>query len=142
MSETFEKVLTLKNVSMFENASENALSDLIMCSDEKSYKSGEEILTNMQENQYLYIVLSGSVHCFKPDSDEIVLEFNTRQFFGETTVLCPAVIPYRIVASGKTTLLRIHGNKLYQMMSLHPSLAMGFVGELSKQLRQRSGKNI
>ncbi len=142
MAETFEKVLILKNVSMFENASENALSDLIMCADEKSYKNGEEILTNTQENQYLYIILSGSVHCLNADSDEVVLEFNTRQFFGETTVLCPAVIPYRIVASGKTTLLRISGNKLYQMMALHPSLALGFIGELSKRLRQRGGKNI
>lgn len=137
---TFEKVLILKNISMFENASETALSDFIMAAEEKIYKSGDEIINNTTENHYLFIILSGSIQ--RIDSDNEIAELGPRQFFGETTVLCPAVIPYRITANEQTTILRISGNKLYQVMALHPSVAKGFIGELSKRLRQRSGKNI
>lgn len=134
MSITFEKVLILKNVSLFEKASEMALSDLIAAADEKTFKQGEYLIDEEKENNYLFIILSGSVHCI--DKDNIVTEFGPRQFFGETTVLSPAVIPYRIVANEKTTILRISGHRLYQMMSLHPSIAKGFIGELSRRLRQ------
>lgn len=140
MSGTFEKVLILKNVALFEDVSESALSDLIMVAEERIYNAGEDIIKEDQENRYLYIVLSGVVQC--SDSQGVLSEFGPRQFFGETTVLCPAVIPYRVKADEKTTLLRISGNKLYQVMALHPSLAKGFIGELSKRLRRRRSENI
>ncbi len=140
MSGTFEKVLILKNVALFENVSESALSDLIMAAEEKTYKSGEEIINRTLENHYLFIVLSGLIHC--EDDKGAMTEFGPRQFFGETTVLCPAVIPYGLKAVEQTTVLRISGNKLYQIMALHPSLAKGFIGELSRRLRRRRDESI
>lgn len=134
MSITFEKVLILKNVSIFEKASEMALSDLIMASDEKTFKAGESLIDEEKENSYLFIILTGSVHCI--DKNNVVTEFGPRQFFGETTVLSPAIIPYQIKANEQTTVLRISGHRLYQVMSLHPSIAKGFIGELSRRLRQ------
>ncbi len=133
MSITFEKVLILKNIPMFENASEMALSDLIASSEEKTYKAGEILLDNIKENTVLFIVLSGKAQAVL-DEDHI-LEFGPRQFFGETTVLSPAVLPYQIKAIEKTTVLKISGHRLYQVMSLHPSIARGFIGELSRRLR-------
>ena len=50
MSITFEKVLVLKNIPMFESASEMALSDLIAASEEKTYKAGDVIIDNEKEN--------------------------------------------------------------------------------------------
>ena len=140
MANTFEKVLILKNISIFEESSEMALSDLIAVAEEKTYKAGEEIIPSGIENTFLYIILSGSVHC--TDKEGIVTEFGPRQYFGETTVLCPAVIPYEIRANDKTTVLRISGNRLYQIIALHPSIAHGFIGELSRRLRQGHLKNI
>ena len=140
MSGTFEKVLILKNVSLFETVSESALSDLIMAAEEKTYKSGEEIISRSLENHYLFIVLNGLIQCV--DDKGSVTEFGPRQFFGEATVLCPAVIPYDLKAVEQTTLLRISGNKLYQVMALHPSLAKGFIGELSRRLRRRRDESI
>lgn len=140
MSGTFEKVLILKNVTLFENVSESALSDLIMAAEEKTYKPEENILNQKHENHYLFVVLAGLVVC--EDDKGTVTEFGPRQFFGETTVLCPAIIPYRIKAAEQTTLLKISGNKLYQVMALHPSLAKGFIGELSRRLRRRRDESV
>jgi CRP-like cAMP-binding protein len=69
-------------------------------------------------------------------------EYSARQVFGETTVLSPAVLPYKSVAQTQTTFLRVSGDQLYRMMSLHPTLAKGFIGELSKRLRQEQIKKI
>lgn len=140
MSMTFEKVLVLKNVPIFKEATEAALADLISVTEEKTFKAGDVILDSQTENKYLYIILSGSVRVM--DRDEVFHELGPRQFFGETTVLSPAIMPFENIAHDKTTVLRISGDNLYQMMALHPTLAKGFMGELSKRLRQEQLKNI
>ncbi len=140
MSNTFDKVLILKNISLFEGASEMALSDLISVSEEKTYKAGEELLKKDVENSHLYIVLSGNIYC--TDKDGTVTELGARQFFGETTVFSPAVIPFSVKASERTSVLRISSNRLYHMISLHPSIARGFIGELSKRLQRGYIRNI
>lgn len=134
MAITFEKVLILKNIPMFEKASEMALSDFITACEEKVYKSGEILIDEMSENHHLFIILSGGVHCL--DKNGGVTEIGARQFLGETTVLSPAVIPYKVEAVEQTLVLKISGHSLYQVMSLHPSIALGFIGELSRRLRQ------
>lgn len=140
MAITFEKVLVLKNIPIFEQASEMALADLIASCEEKTYKAGDVILDNKTLSRYLYIILSGTVHVM--DGETVVHELSARQFFGETTVFSPAVLPFENVAHEKTTLLRISGERLYQMMALHPTLGKGFIGELSRRLRQEQLKNI
>lgn len=133
MSITFEKVLILKNIPMFENASEMALSDLIASAEEKTYKAGDILIDNQKENTSLFIMLVGKAEAVLDENT--VLEFGPRHFFGETTVLSPAILPYQIKATEKTTVLKISGNRFYQVMSLHPSIAKGFIGELSRRLR-------
>ncbi len=133
MSITFEKVLILKNIPLFESASEMALSDLIASAEEKTYKVGDVIVDNEKENSSLYIVLLGKAGVQK--EGETIEEFLPRQIFGETTVLSPAVLPHPIKALEKTIVLKINGHRLYQVISLHPSIAKGFIGELSKRLR-------
>ena len=138
---TYEKVLVLKNIPFFAEASELALSDLIAVCDEHTVKAGEVITEIGSENKYLFMVLSGMVHILDK-KDGLIMEVGPRQVFGDTTVLSPAVLPYRSVAQTTTTFLRVNGEQLYRMMALHPSLAKGFIGELSKRLRQLQIRNI
>ncbi|MGN1063530.1 MAG: Crp/Fnr family transcriptional regulator [Alphaproteobacteria bacterium] len=136
---TFEKVLVLKNIPIFEQATEAALADLIAVGEERTYKAGDIIIDTKTANKYLYIILSGSVRVM--DGENVLHELGARQFFGETTVLSPAVFPFEHVAHEKTTVLKILSDRLYQMMALHPSLAKGFMGELSRRLRREQLKN-
>lgn len=138
---TFEKVLVLKNIPFFAEASELALSDLIAVCDEHTVKAGEIITKIGDENKYLFMILSGSVHVLDKE-DNLLSEYGARQVFGETTVLSPAILPYKYVAHTQTTFLRVSGDQLYRMMALHPTLAKGFIGELSKRLRQEQIKKI
>lgn len=138
---TYEKVLVLKNIPFFAEASELALSDLIAVCEERTVKADEVILEPGTENKYLFMILSGTVHIIGEDG-RLLSEVGARQVFGETTVLSPALLPYQIVAQTQTTFLKVSGEQLYRMMALHPSLAFGFIGELSKRLRQAQIKNL
>lgn len=139
MSITFEKVLVLKNIPFFTNSSELALSDLIAVCEEHTVKAGETIIEAGKENHFLFMILSGQIHIL--DGDKLVAELGARQIFGETTVMNPAVIPYHVVAQSQTTFLRVSGEQLYRMMALHPTLAKGFIGELSQRLHREQTKN-
>ena len=138
---TFEKVLVLKNIPFFSDASELALSDLISVCEEQTVKAGEVIAELGKENRYLYMILSGNVHILDSNS-ELIAEYGARQVFGDTTVMSPAILPYQITAQTQTTFLRVSGEQLYRMMALHPTLAFGFIGELSKRLRLEQIKKI
>ena len=138
---TFEKVLVLKNIPFFSDASELALSDLISVCEEQTGKAGEVIAELGKENRYLYMILSGNVHILDSNS-ELIAEYGARQVFGDTTVMSPAILPYQITAQTQTTFLRVSGEQLYRMMALHPTLAFGFIGELSKRLRLEQIKKI
>ncbi len=139
MSITFEKVLVLKNVSIFEKASEMALADLVTVSEEKTFKERETILSAADTNKFLYIIVSGRVQL--KQGDTVFSDLEARQFFGETTVLNPMPFGRDAVVMENTTVLRISSDQLYQVMALHPSLARGFLGELSKRLHQEQFKN-
>ena len=138
---TYEKVLVLKNIPFFADASELALSDLIAVCEEHTVKTGEIISKAGEENKYLFMILSGSVHVVDA-SGNLITEVGARQVVGETTVMSPAILPYQVMAQNQTTFLKISGDQLYRMMALHPSLAYGFIGELSKRLRLAQLKNL
>ncbi|MGN0919724.1 MAG: Crp/Fnr family transcriptional regulator [Alphaproteobacteria bacterium] len=136
---TYEKVLVLKNVALFEKASELALSDLISVAEERMLKAGEVLLDAEQENHFLYVVLSGLLEM---QSDKKVLqEFGPRQLIGETTVFSPAVLSGEIRAKEKSFILQISAEQLYRVMALHPTLAYSFLEELSRRVRLSEKKD-
>lgn len=129
---TYEKVLVLKNIVLFEKASELALSDLIQSATEKTLKSGDILLEENQENDALYIVLTGGLELVT--SEKKTYYILSRQMLGETTIFSPAKLG-KVIASEKTVLLKLTADKFYGLMALHPSLAYAFLGTLSYQLR-------
>ena len=136
---TYEKVLVLKNIPLFEKASELALSDLISVAQEQMLKSGEVLLSEKQENNFLYIVLSGSLELCS--GKKVIQEFGPRQIIGETTVFSPASLPGTISAADKTFVLKISAEQLYRVMALHPTLAFSFLEELSRRVRLAEKKD-
>ena len=136
---TYEKVLVLKNVALFEKASELALSDLISVAEEKMLKAGEILQAKNQENHFLYVVLSGLLE--KIENKKVTQEFGPRQLIGETTVFSPAMLGGDIKAKEKTFVLKIASDQLYRVMALHPTLAFSFLEELSRRVRLSEKKD-
>ena len=136
---TYEKVLVLKNVTLFEKASELALSDLISVAQEQMLNAGEVLLEAHQENTFLYVVLSGLLEM--ENHHKVIQEFGPRQIIGETTIFSPAPLGFKIKAKEKTFLLKIAPDQLYRVMALHPTLAYGFLEELSRRVRLAEKKD-
>ena len=135
---TYEKVLVLKNISLFEKASELALSDLISVAEEKMLKSGEVLLQKNQTNNSLYIVLSGLLEIGMNKKNQ---EFGPRQIIGETTVFSPTILDGEVKAKEKTFVLKINSQQLYRIIALHPTLAYSFLEELSRRVRLSEKKD-
>jgi len=140
MKKTLEKVLLLKNLSSFADVSESALSDFIYACEEVAYPAGKEILKQGDENKYLYILLSGMVQV--KEANTILSESETGQMFAELTALSPAVVDVSVVAVQDVIALRISSDNLYEMMSLHPSIAKGIIKGLVNRLKVLDNRHI
>ena len=136
---TYEKVLVLKNVTLFEKASELELSDLISVAEERMLKAGEILLEFGEENHFLYVILSGTLEMVL--GAKVFEEFGPRQIIGETTVFSPAPLLGEVRAKDKTFILQFPAEHLYRVMALHPTLAYGFLEELSRRVRLSEKKD-
>ena len=137
---TLEKVLVLKNIAAFAEASESALSDLIYASEEVAYPAGHEIVAKGSRNHYLYILLYGRVAV--KDGETVLSEAETHQVFGELTALDPASVDVNVVAEEETIALRISSENLYEIMTLHPSIAKGIIKVLVSRLKVIDNRHI
>ena len=136
---TYEKGLVVKNVALFEKASELALSDLISVAEERMLKAGEILLEAEEKNHFLYVVLSGLLEL--RDDKKVFQEFGPRQIIGETTVFSPAALSGELKAKEKSFILKISAEQLYRVMALHPTLAYSFLEELSRRVRLAEKKD-
>ncbi len=137
---TLEKVLVLKNITAFEQVSESAISDFIYACEEVAYSAGEEIVEKGSENDCLFIILHGMVQI--KENGAILSELETRQMFGELTALNPSVVEVSVIAKEETIALKIKSEKLYEIMSLHPSITKGIIKVLVSRLQLLDNRHI
>lgn len=137
---SLEKVLVLKNIPAFVDASESALSDFIYASEEVAFAKGKDILKKGDINNFLYIVLSGMVQL--REGDTILNEIQSQEMFGEMTALIPSAIDVTVTAIEETIVLRISSENLYEMMSLHPNIAKGIIKTLVSRLKILDNRHI
>ena len=58
---TIEKVLFLKQMPVFKNVSNMALSDLMAVSEEQTLSKGEKLIVFNKQNKNVYFILSGTI---------------------------------------------------------------------------------
>ncbi len=137
---TLEKVLVLKNIPAFEHVSESALSDFIYACEEVAYAAGKEIVARGSVNDSLFIILHGMVQI--KEGETVVSELETRQMFGELTALNPSVVEVSVYAKEETIALKMNSERLYEIMSLHPSITKGIIKVLVSRLQLLDNRHI
>ena len=140
MQVSLEKVLILKNIPVFMDVPESALCDFISVCEELAFTKGKNILSKGQNNRYLYIIVTGSVQI--TDKKESFYEIGAQELFGQITALNPSIVDMNVVALEDTIVLRISSKNLYEMMSLHPSIAKGIIKTLANKLKVLDNKSI
>ena len=125
---TIEKVLFLKQMPVFKNVSNMALSDLMAVSEEQTLSKGEKLIVFNKQNKNVYFILSGTIDVEKKGNHK---EISEQVAVGLDSVFLQAPAEENICVKQQITALKVDCDKLYRMMALHPSLAMAILNELS-----------
>ena len=130
---TIEKVLALKQMPFFKNVSNMALSDLMSVSEEETIKKGTILIDEHEQNHTIYFVLMGSALAVSSRTEEKKF-FSSQQMIGLDTAFLHASAGITVKADSQMFVLKVSAEKLYRMMSLHPSLGMAILHELSEEI--------
>ena len=130
---TLEKVLILKNIPLFANLPEAALSDIISASEETAAMIGTDIVKEGEIWNDLYIILQGQVRMHR--NGQAVQEYNALSTFGELAALDAEPAKATITALDDTTMFKIAGPALYRLMNEHKSLERNLFKMLCQRLR-------
>ncbi|MBR1778757.1 MAG: cyclic nucleotide-binding domain-containing protein [Alphaproteobacteria bacterium] len=129
-----EKVLILKNIPLFAGIPETVLSDLIAASEETAAMIGTDIIKEGETWNDLYIILQGQVRAHR--KGQTIREFNALTTFGELAALDAETADMTITALEDTTMFKISGPALYQLMNEHKSLERSLIKILCRRLRE------
>jgi len=130
---TIEKVLSLKQLSLFKTVSNMALSDLMALSEEQTIKKGTTLIADNEQNKAVYFLLSGSLEEKNKNEKKAI---SAGSSVGLDSVFWVAPAGKSVVAKQTSVVLKTEQDKLYRMMALHPSLAMAILNELSARIHQ------
>lgn len=131
---TIEKVLSLKQMSLFKTVSNMALSDLMAVSEEQTIKKGTELILENEQNRDVYFLLSGTLEEKRKDSKKTI---SAHACVGLESVFWIAPAGKTVIAKQESVVLKTERDKLYRMMALHPSLAMTILNELSAMIHEQ-----
>ena len=130
---TIEKVLALKQLSLFKTVSNMALSDLMAVSEEQTLKKGVFLLEKDKQNNALYFILSGDI-AIEQGGDKTAVGSN--EIVGLASVFWIAPAGVNAYTERESVVLKVNRDKLYRIMALHPSLASALLDELSRLIHE------
>lgn len=131
---TFEKILFLKTIPLFENVPEYILCDMIEQSNEITAPANSDIVKEGDILNSMYIIMQGTVSVYK--KGKLLHEMKKGEVFGEVYAFSPYQSEVTISANEDASLLQIDNNTIYSLVDDHPDLAKTLISELCRRLRK------
>ena len=135
MQTTAEKMLMLRNVSIFSGLPDPALAQVADALTQVDVPAGTEIVAKGDEGSWMYIIAEGRVRVH--DGELTLNELKTWDVFGEMAALDPRPRMASVTAITDTRLLRLDREPLYALMAGHVEIAQGIIHILAENLRNR-----
>jgi HEAT repeat protein len=132
--QTIEKVITLKAVHMFAEASEDDLADVAAILEEVSYRQGDVIFEKGEVGDSLYIIIEGRVRVY--DGERTIVHLGERDIFGELALLDPEPRFASIAADQDTRLFRLDREAFLELMAGNIEIVRGVLHVLCERLRK------
>jgi CRP-like cAMP-binding protein len=134
----------LRQVSVFEKASEKDLELIASKSIERSIEEGEFIFFQGDPAKYLYVLTSGRAKLIQagPSGQQVNLRnINPWELFGAVgAVREEATYPATAQASEASTVLAIEGRVLKEMMNTRPYLATGLMQVMTDYIQEMQSR--
>lgn len=130
---TIERVICLKAVPMFAEASEEILADVAELLEEVEVKKGEVVFEKGAAGDSMYIVLSGRVRVY--DGARTIVELGEKEIFGELALLDPEPRLASVAAVEDTRLFRLDREAFAELMAGNIEIVRGVLHVLCERLR-------
>lgn len=135
----------LRNVSIFESASDDVLGEVAQCLRELRVERGEAVCRKGEQGQRLYLISEGQVRVSLRgvDGREETLGFlGPGDCFGEMSLITGEPISADVTASMPTAMSTLEGQRFTEICNTHPILYRGISRTLSRRLRETNLKRF
>jgi CRP/FNR family transcriptional regulator, cyclic AMP receptor protein len=130
---TIEKVLFLKGIDLFSQIPGEELANIALIATEEVRDSGEDIFTEGDVGDALYLVLEGKVRVHR--GEKTIAELGEKECFGEMALLDTAPRSATVTGMTDVSLLRISREEFQEIMAEKHEIAVGIIKVLTRRLR-------
>ena len=145
MPDLFERILLLKQSTMFSEVPTEDLRVVAKMLDEENYFAGDRVFDINEFGEHMYILQSGRIGIsLSPDlaSREFVAELNPGECFGEMNLLDELPRSATAHVLEDSMILSLEKSRLRGLIINYPELSIGLLKGLSLRLRKANLKNI
>ena len=130
----------LGQIPIFENLSDQELSEVVRLTHERIYKNDEFVFKKLAPAEGMYVILDGSVEIKDADSDTIFALLDTGDFFGELALLDEEPRSASAISTKSSRLIGFFRTDLLTLMKKNPVLGNKILLNLSRVLGERLRK--
>ncbi|MCX7957688.1 MAG: cyclic nucleotide-binding domain-containing protein [Deltaproteobacteria bacterium] len=138
MITTLEKVLFLKEVSLFRNISSERLAKIATIAKEVEFLKGDKIINEGDEGDSLFIIVEGNVSILK--GKDIIAKLGPRDFFGEMAILDSEPRSASVIADSEIVCLKISREDFTEILIDEHEIMLAIIRSLVHRLRQSNLK--
>lgn len=139
MLSTLERMIFLRNVTLFAQLQLDELRVLARVCEEKAFAEGQQIIRQDEISEDLYIVVEGTIRIERhvPGKNEpvVITTLGPQEVFGEITLLVGGPRTADAVAATPALLLSVTRNALTDTLENNPSIAMAMLRAMAERVR-------
>jgi len=130
---TIERVVLLKQVSLFERTPDRVLAGLARTLVEEEFAAGTDLIVEGAVEDWLFVLIDGSVRVTRSDR---VVDLEAGQVVGELAVLEPEPRTATVSALTDVHAFRLRKVDFDEALRTRPEIAAGVIAELVRRLRE------
>lgn len=130
---TIEKIMVLKQMPLFSDMTENALSDMLLIGKEQTIETGKILIKEGETASTLTVILSGKINVSK--NGRTIKTLTAKDYFGLLFAFDPSQTKYTFTAAEDTVLFKIDGDGLYDLLSEHKSFAHNLIMTMCRRVK-------
>lgn len=135
-----EKVLLLKNSTIFKDINENDLVDLAAILEEVSFAEGQVIFHKDDPGDCMYYICKGKVNIH--DGRHLFAVLGENDIVGELSILDSQVRSATATAAADCLMLKLEQEPFYDILMTSAEVLKGILRTLSKRIRVLNEKNV
>ena len=139
MAKIFDRILLLKNSTIFSEVSVEDLQVVAQALDTEFYVKGDRIFDIKEQGDRMYMIHTGKIGIStsaNPEAREFVATLGPGEFFGEMNLLDDLPRSATAHVLEDTELFSIERRKLRNLVINYPELSFGILKSLSMRLRK------